>query len=68
MFSLRPAFTEQHSLTRSLTIVAANLSTDLKRVTEQFPEDVEAWIELAQIMERSDVPGVMSAYDTPIRY
>ena len=27
----------------------------LKKVTEQFPDDVEAWIELAGIMERTDV-------------
>jgi len=26
--------------------------THLKKVTDQFPEDVEAWIELAQIQER----------------
>lgn len=27
----------------------------LKKVTEQFPDDVEAWIELAQILEQQDV-------------
>ena len=26
----------------------------LKKVTDQFPDDVEAWIELAQILERRD--------------
>jgi len=31
------------------------LQQHLKKVTEQFPDDVEAWIELAQILERSDV-------------
>ena len=31
------------------------LKGHLKKVTEQFPEDVEAWIELAQILERSDL-------------
>ena len=36
----------------------------LKKVTEQFPEDVEAWIELAQILERSDIQQAMNAYDT----
>ena len=36
----------------------------LKKVTEQFPEDVEAWIELAQILEHSDIHGAISAYDT----
>ena len=27
----------------------------LRKVTEQFPEDVEAWIELAQILEQTDL-------------
>ena len=27
----------------------------LKKVTEQYPDDVEAWIELAGILEQSDV-------------
>jgi len=27
----------------------------LKKVTDQYPEDVEAWIELAQILESNDV-------------
>ena len=27
----------------------------LKKVTEQLPDDVEAWIELAQILEQSDL-------------
>lgn len=27
----------------------------LKKVTEQFPNDVEAWIELAQILEQNDL-------------
>ena len=27
----------------------------LKKVTEQFPDDVEAWIELAGILEQTDV-------------
>lgn len=34
----------------------------LKKVTEQFPDDVEAWIELAQILEQSDIQGALSAY------
>lgn len=32
------------------------------KVTEHFPDDVEAWIELAQILEQSDLPGSLSAY------
>ena len=27
----------------------------LKKVTERFPDDVEAWIELAQILEQNDL-------------
>ena len=30
----------------------------LKKVTEQQPEDFEAWIELAQILEHSDPQGL----------
>ncbi|EEC04797.1 tpr repeat nuclear phosphoprotein, putative [Ixodes scapularis] len=41
--------------------------THLKKVTEQFPEDVEAWIELAQILEQSDVQAALSAYGTATR-
>ena len=37
------------------------------QVTEQFPEDVEAWIELAQISEQSDLQGSLNAYDTACR-
>ena len=29
--------------------------TLMKKVTEEFPDDVEAWIELAAILEKSDV-------------
>ncbi|GFR23747.1 RNA polymerase-associated protein CTR9 homolog [Trichonephila clavata] len=36
----------------------------LKKVTEQFDEDVEAWIELAQILEQSDIQGALSGYGT----
>ena len=36
-------------------------------MTEQFPDDVEAWIELAQILEQSDVQGALSAYGTATR-
>ena len=31
------------------------LQTHLKKVAEQFPDDVEAWIELAGILEQGDV-------------
>ena len=33
-------------------------------MTEQFPDDVEAWIELAQILERTDITGALQAYHT----
>ena len=36
----------------------------LKKVTEQFPDDVEAWIELAQILEQTDLPSSLKAYET----
>lgn len=39
----------------------------MKKVTEQFPDDVEAWIELAQILEQSDVQGALAAYGTATR-
>ncbi|KAG8230222.1 hypothetical protein J437_LFUL010850 [Ladona fulva] len=39
----------------------------LRKVTEQFPEDVEAWIELAQILEQADVNGALQAYATATR-
>lgn len=38
--------------------------TYLKKVTEQCPADVEAWIELAQILEQTDLQGALSAYTT----
>jgi len=31
-------------------------------VTEHFPDDVEAWVELAQILEQSDLQTSLSAY------
>ena len=33
-----------------------------KKITEQFPDDVEAWIELAQILEQSDLHKSLHAY------
>lgn len=38
--------------------------TSFYQVTEQFPDDVEAWIELAQILEQSDLHGSLQAYST----
>lgn len=38
--------------------------THLKKVTEQFPDDVEAWIELAQILEQNDLQASLNAYGT----
>merc|ERR1711962_418945 len=39
----------------------------LKKVTEQFPDDVEAWIELAGILEQTDVQAALSAYGSASR-
>ncbi|KAK9885237.1 hypothetical protein WA026_010740, partial [Henosepilachna vigintioctopunctata] len=39
----------------------------LKKVTEQFPDDIEAWIELAQILEQSDLQGSLNAYGTAVQ-
>ncbi|XP_043596134.1 RNA polymerase-associated protein CTR9 homolog [Bombus pyrosoma] len=39
----------------------------LRKVTEQFPDDVEAWIELAQVLEQSDHNDALNAYGTVIR-
>ncbi|NP_001086446.1 RNA polymerase-associated protein CTR9 homolog [Xenopus laevis] len=39
----------------------------LKKVTEQYPDDVEAWIELAQILEQTDIQNALSAYGTATR-
>lgn len=43
------------------------LKGHLKKVTEQYPDDVEAWIELAQILEQTDIQGALSAYGTATR-
>ena len=37
---------------------------NLKKVTEQFPDDFEAWVELAQILEANDISGALNAYGT----
>ncbi|KAJ8969598.1 hypothetical protein NQ314_001677 [Rhamnusium bicolor] len=39
----------------------------LKKVTDQFPDDIEAWIELAQILEQSDLQASLSAYETAMQ-
>jgi len=39
----------------------------LRKVTEQFPEDVEAWIELAQILEQTDLDASLQSYKTATR-
>ena len=35
---------------------------NFKKVTELCPDDVEAWIELAQMLEPTDIQGALSAY------
>jgi RNA polymerase-associated protein CTR9 len=39
----------------------------LKKVTEQVPDDVEAWIELAQILEQNDLQGSLNAYNQAVK-
>ena len=39
----------------------------LRKVTDHYPDDVEAWIELAQILEQSDLQASLSAYGTGTR-
>lgn len=34
----------------------------MKKVTEQYPDDVEAWIELAQILEQTDIQVLTSTF------
>lgn len=48
-------------------ITLCNPKGHLKKVTEQYPDDVEAWIELAQILEQTDIQGALSAYGTATR-
>ena len=31
-------------------------------MVEQYPDDIEAWIELAQILEQSDLNASLNAY------
>ncbi|XP_017492305.1 PREDICTED: RNA polymerase-associated protein CTR9 homolog, partial [Rhagoletis zephyria] len=39
----------------------------LKKVTEAHPDDVEAWIELAQILEQFDLQGALNSYNNAIK-
>ncbi|UXI19272.1 hypothetical protein NH340_JMT05215 [Sarcoptes scabiei] len=39
----------------------------LKKVIDQHPEDVEAWIELAQILEQFDLQGALNCYMNAIK-
>lgn len=40
---------------KEASLFFAGLQGHLKKVTEQRPDDVEAWIELAQILEQTDI-------------
>lgn len=40
---------------------------NFKKVTEMCPDDVEAWIELAQILETNDINGALNAYGLATR-
>ena len=39
----------------------------LKKVTSREPDDVEAWIELAQILEQSDLSECLKSYMTAMK-
>ena len=39
----------------------------LKKVTEHFHDDVEAWVELAQILSQSDLPASLNANMTALK-
>lgn len=39
----------------------------LKKVTSREPDDVEAWIELAQILEQSDPHDSLKSYNTAVK-
>ena len=43
--------------------VLSSQQNHLRKVTEQFPDDVEAWIELAGILEELDVQVCVRSYD-----
>lgn len=36
---------------------------NFKKVTDLLPDDVEAWIELGQLLESSDIQGALNAYN-----
>ena len=42
----------------------AKACTNLTKVTRQYPDDVEAWIELAQILEQNEPAEALEAYTT----
>lgn len=54
-FTLLFPFFKQAVCHWSGIISSAVLQGHLKKVTEQYPDDVEAWIELAQILEQTDI-------------
>lgn len=39
----------------------------LKKVTNREPDDVEAWIELAQILEQADPHDSLKSYNTAVK-
>ena len=49
------------------TFFFSKLLHNILQVTEQFPDDVEAWIELAQILEQQDLQSSLSAYSTAMK-
>jgi RNA polymerase-associated protein CTR9 len=57
------------------TIYSSSLDADkrelakqnFKKVTEMCPDDVEAWIELAQILEANEIQAALNAYGIATR-
>ena len=47
-----------------ISLVLQVAENHLRKVTEQFSEDVEAWIELAQILEQTDLQESLKSYNT----
>uniref|UniRef100_U5EWJ6 Putative rna polymerase-associated protein ctr9 n=1 Tax=Corethrella appendiculata TaxID=1370023 RepID=U5EWJ6_9DIPT len=70
VLKVQPGNYETMKILGSLYAVSSSQSkrdiarSHLKKVTEQFPDDIEAWIELAQILEQNDLQGSLQAYAT----
>ncbi|WAR02159.1 CTR9-like protein, partial [Mya arenaria] len=61
------AQTNNYEAMKILGSLYSNSTEHARKETAKFPDDVEAWIELAQILEQTDVQGALSAYGTATR-